>query len=342
LIFEDDVVFHPDLKRLFDEFVKQLPADWDMLYLGGLHIYKQPLKISENIFKLFHSLSTFAYALNHTVYDRYIEMAERSLQPIDETLTDLQGEINCYCFNPHLAWVEKNYSDTHDKPTDPWHLKEFLALVTPEWDEIKSKTVAIIAHEDRTRDRSRTRNLNFTIDCYRKHFPEMEIVVIEQGRSPSVDSGALPDMCNYKFLQGANGLSRDVCFQYGFKMYERDKEFFMFVESGTHLERPEMIPNLELCARYDFVTAFDHVIDLSEEDTLKVIRGEEIPAGRYLPRKLTDICSGICLFSREGIQKVGGWTSGANGFQAARVLERLSVYQSPNRALRLHFEGRAD
>jgi len=37
LIFEDDAVFHPDANGIFDAVVAEIPAKWDMLYLGGHH-----------------------------------------------------------------------------------------------------------------------------------------------------------------------------------------------------------------------------------------------------------------------------------------------------------------
>ena len=37
LIFEDDVVFDPQLEERFDHFFGQIPPDWQMLYFGALH-----------------------------------------------------------------------------------------------------------------------------------------------------------------------------------------------------------------------------------------------------------------------------------------------------------------
>src|SRR5713226_781545 len=68
LIFEDDVVLDPDLDANFARYVKQLPADWDMLFFGAIH--GQPLiKVAGNIIRITHSLSTYAYALKQTIYD---------------------------------------------------------------------------------------------------------------------------------------------------------------------------------------------------------------------------------------------------------------------------------
>ena len=53
LVIEDDCDFIPDLQRIFAESLEEVPADWDMLYFGGLHEERGgrfiPEKISENI-----------------------------------------------------------------------------------------------------------------------------------------------------------------------------------------------------------------------------------------------------------------------------------------------------
>ena len=47
---EDDVYFTKEIKNL-DVYMSSLPSDWDMLYIGGNHIYGQPpQKINEKIF----------------------------------------------------------------------------------------------------------------------------------------------------------------------------------------------------------------------------------------------------------------------------------------------------
>jgi GR25 family glycosyltransferase involved in LPS biosynthesis len=37
LILEDDVLFDPSFSEKFPVFVRGLPADWDMVFLGALH-----------------------------------------------------------------------------------------------------------------------------------------------------------------------------------------------------------------------------------------------------------------------------------------------------------------
>lgn len=332
LIFEDDVVLDSDFNTKFSRYIRQLPSDWDMLFFGGLHVYVRPLRISENISRLTNSYSTFAYALKQTVYDAFIELNSRSLEPVDKVNAILQQTFNCYCFMPHLAWVEENYSDTQSKHTHPWYVKEAVVVASPEWNQIQQDTVMIIAHRDRTPDRRGTRNLRFKLDYCAKWYPHITVCIVEHDEKPGLEPQTLPEGIHYKFLQDGDAFNPERCFQAGFKMFESSKEFFIFSESDTHLDRENIIANLELCQQYDFVSSYKHLIELTEEDTRMMIKGQDVNLSRYERLERTDICRGSCFFTRKGIQRVGGWE---DGLQSSKVRRLLSVFESPNKALRL-------
>ncbi|MEW6211686.1 MAG: glycosyltransferase family 25 protein, partial [Acidobacteriota bacterium] len=142
LIFEDDVVLAPDFTAKFADYVEQLPDDWDMVFFGALH--GQPLtKATDNLLRINHSLSTFAYALKDTVYDSFIHLNRQALTVLDENTRALQKRFNSYCFTPNLAWVEEDYSDVRGEMVNLWWLKESLVLYGPEIDDILKKSVAV-------------------------------------------------------------------------------------------------------------------------------------------------------------------------------------------------------
>ena len=339
LIFEDDVVLDPDFNKRFARYIRQLPSDWDMLLFGGLHVYVRPRRISENISKITNSYSTFAYALKQTIYDAFIELNSQSLEPVDKVNALLQQTFNCYCFIPHLAWVEENYSDTQNKHLYPWYVKEAVVVASPEWNQIQKDTVLIIAHRDRTPDRSQTRNLRFKLDYCAAWYPHVTVLVVEHDDKPGLEPQTLPGGVHYKFLRDENAFNPERCFQAGLRMFESSKGFFIFSESDIHLDREDIIANLELCRQYDFVSSYKHLIELSEEDTRRIIKGEELDLAGYERRERTDICRGTCFFTRQGIERVGGWEATArgreSGLQSLKVRRLLSVFESPNKALRL-------
>ncbi len=344
LILEDDAVFDPEFTRKFARYVEQLPADWDMLLFGGLHVFVRPRQISENVVRLAHSYSTFAYALQERVYDSFIELNSRSLEPVDKSNVILQQTFNCYGFMPHLAWVEENYSDTQDKLLHPWYVKESIVIASPELDQIQRQTVVVIAHRDRTEDRSATRNLRFLLDYYARWYPLITLLVVEQDAQPGLRPRDLPEGALYHFLPDGGPFNRALCFQTGFRLFEQSREVFIFSDADVHLDRENIMANLELCLRHDFVSAYARQIDLSEADTRQLIRGEELDLKPYERQARSNLCLGLCFFTRRGLQRVGGWEVGSEAhafqLQSGKVREMLSAFSSPNTALRLHHAGR--
>lgn len=116
LILEDDVSFVDNLNNLLDCYIKQVPPNWDMLYLGGNHI-KQPIKISENIGKLIKTYTTSYYAITNSMA-RFLISQIKHDSAIDVFYSSFHPDFNCYVLMPHLAWQRPNYSDIHNKHVD--------------------------------------------------------------------------------------------------------------------------------------------------------------------------------------------------------------------------------
>jgi glycosyl transferase, family 25 len=110
VIFEDDVVFDEHFHERFDRAAADIPADWDMLLLGGSH-WSPPERISGEVFRATATVATHAYALKHTIFGAFIELNGESTSPVDCNNTVLQGRFHAYCFLPNLAWQEDGYSD---------------------------------------------------------------------------------------------------------------------------------------------------------------------------------------------------------------------------------------
>lgn len=174
LIFEDDAVLDPDFQNKFARYSKEVPADWDMLYLGALH-KDEPLEISEHVARITKANSTYAYALKNTVFDAFIELNTRAEHVLDMNSYLLQDRFNCYCFMPNLAWVEAEYSDVQNRVEHHWYLEKSLVLFGAQMDDILNRTtIAITHHGDRD-----SKNLSFLKRYYEEYFaPLAEIVVV--------------------------------------------------------------------------------------------------------------------------------------------------------------------
>lgn len=316
LIIEDDVIFHPDLRRVFSEYIKELPDDWDMLFFGALH-GEPPTPVTKHIVKLTHSLSTYAYALKHTIYEAFIDLNRQLLTVLDENTRALQKEFNCYCFMPHLAWVEEDYSDVREERSSLWWLGESLVLWGEEVDQIESKTVAVIFH--RGGSETALKNLSFIVDYFSKQLPAIALLVVDQGDT------------------------RSRSFNLGFEMFSWRKEFFIFLDSDLLLTREDVRANLLRCQDHDFASACAEIWDLDDSDTMRVISNDLRwnYTGAYQPRVKAELCQSACFITKQGFERAGGWDENDNDegrLTSKRVKRLLKVYQSPNPARRLFHE----
>lgn len=124
LIFEDDVEFRDNANELFDKCIKNMPEDWDMIYLGGNHwgrdlkLTPQMTQVAPNIYKTTHTLTTHAYAIKETMYNAVIKHLSKASKQVDVMYVDLQPDFNVYAIFPNLAWQRADKSDINGKECD--------------------------------------------------------------------------------------------------------------------------------------------------------------------------------------------------------------------------------
>jgi len=138
LIFEDDVIFVNNFNEIFNEKIKFLPEDWDLLYVGGNHILyvngfdlitgDKNFKVTKENYKtLNYELSrspctycTHAIAISSRIYDRMLNKIKQSpTSPIDNIYYQAQMEgCNAYTFLPSLALQRAGYSDIENQYID--------------------------------------------------------------------------------------------------------------------------------------------------------------------------------------------------------------------------------
>jgi len=341
LIFEDDAVLDPQFNDRFAESINQLPDDWDMVLFGGIH-GEGYSKVSRNVMRVTHSLSTYAYAMKHTIYDGFIDLNRQALTVLDENTRALQKEFNCYCFIPHLAWVEEGYSDVRDDISNLWWLRESLVLWGEEVEQILQNTAAIIYHQ-RGNEMS-VRNLKFIVDYFCASFPGVAVLVVAASEEPGLDANLLPPKCRLEFVKDSGCRTRSCAFNLGFEVFEPDREFFIFLDSDIFLTREDVKANLLMCREYDFASSFSEVWDLNEAETLKLL-GHDLRWRRNgdHPRPSSEsLCDSSCILTKKAMRLLGGWDEADDrtaSRTSARVRELLKVYDSPNQARRLSQGG---
>lgn len=339
LIFEDDVVFADQLERKFSATIEQLPPDWDMLFFGAIH-RDEPMKVTDNIARITQAYSTYAYVLRDTIFDDFIELNSKTENELDNNSLVLQQRFKGYCFMPHLAWVETDYSDAQQRLVHHWYLRESLVLFGAEIDRLLSETTIIFAHRDHSEIGRPSENLAHLLRYYDQFFPpHIDMVIVEQGAQPSIDTTTLAKHCKYVFWQDAGPYNRERCFMKGLSQSNPRSRFVILSDNDIYLETLDIRANLRMCERYDCATGFSRIIDLTKEDSLR-LRNTKSTRGI----DVTKYCSPVTerqgyfrFLTRKAIQSEGGCDDRE---KLAALLSlppgrSLRVFQSPNHALRL-------
>jgi glycosyl transferase family 25 len=328
LIFEDDAVFDDHFESKFAASIGQVPPDWDILFFGALH-RDEPIEVASGIARITQAYSTYACALRATVFDAFIELNQETDEVLDNNGMVLQRRFNCYCFMPHLAWVEADHSDAQQRLVNHWYLRESLVLFGPQVDRLLSGTTIVFAHDGRRSAGPATENLMFLIRYYERFFTSlMAMVIVEQGPQPTVNPSTLAPRCKYVFWQDGDAFDREGCFTRGIAQCDSSTRIFIFSDSDIYLETLDIRANLRMCERYDGATGFSKVIDLTSEESLrlrhtKTTRGIDITKGT----PLSDPRQGYCCFLNREVIRTLGRQEGEEG--------QFRVFRSPNHALRL-------
>jgi GR25 family glycosyltransferase involved in LPS biosynthesis len=116
LILEDDVEFHTNFKKLFNEYYKYVPENWNLLFFGGSH-NEEPKKINEYVHKLKKTFTTHCYAVKDIALNSLLEQFDDKNifnLPADVHLYKIQKKIPCYGFCHHIAWQREGWSDIEE------------------------------------------------------------------------------------------------------------------------------------------------------------------------------------------------------------------------------------
>jgi GR25 family glycosyltransferase involved in LPS biosynthesis len=339
LIFEDDVVFHDEFETKFAAGIADLPRDWDMLFFGALH-KEEPVHITPNLARITQANSTFACALRNSVFDAFIELNSNTEEVLDINSLFLQQRFNCYCFMPHLAWVETDFSDAQQRLVDHWYLRESLVVFGTEADRLLDETTIVFAHGTRDNPENATANLMYLVRYYHYYFaPKIAMIIVEQGLRPTVDVASLPAGCEYVFLPDEGPCNSEVCFAEGIRHSPAARKRFILTDSDVYLETLHVRASLRMCERYDYVSGFQKIIQLNQADSIR-LRASRTPQGIDLSRNevAPNGRQSVCLFvNREAIQLAGQRDASRRALSLLTSLPPTAnrIFRTPNHALRL-------
>lgn len=121
LILEDDVVFKENFEELFKEYIKEVPEDWNMFYLGGnhnVHVGNKLEMVTKHVGKCNQTFSTHAYAINESLFDEAISVLSKGEKQVDIYYSEIQKRKKIYTFFPGIANQRIGYSDILNKDVD--------------------------------------------------------------------------------------------------------------------------------------------------------------------------------------------------------------------------------
>jgi GR25 family glycosyltransferase involved in LPS biosynthesis len=121
LILEDDFdCRHDNTQELFSGMIKEVPDDWDILYLGGHYSEPPKKRISPHVIQCGTMKTTSSVAVT---LEQAKKMAPTLIGcgPIDEWYSMWCRKSNSYIFQPRLMVQYNNYSDLqqHDCNNEP-------------------------------------------------------------------------------------------------------------------------------------------------------------------------------------------------------------------------------
>lgn len=325
LIIEDDVLFAEGFHEEFERRVCGLPADWDMLFFGCLHFYP-PEPVAPGIGRLRGSFSTFMYALRETIYDAFIFLNKRERYPVDRNNWFLEGRFRCYCFMPHLAWVDDSYSDAQGVPSTHWYIRESMALGGDAMRVVEKRTATIILHQT-TGDRERgVRNLRYLARCYGSLF---SVLIVELNERSDLNPEALLAGCEYVHVPGA-GLN--IACATALDWFAREKDFFIVNDGNVVCSRMEMRASLAKCAEFDAVGSFANYLDLDDADSDQLMVGRESHTEKYQLRARQGRFCEYFTARRDGLRMLcRSALSGGDGEN--EYSDALRIFDSPGSAL---------
>lgn len=114
-VFEDDVLLVTDFGQKFNQWISELPVDWDLVYLGWLNwLPMEYTPVSSNVGRIQKVGTSHAVGMRGVVLDSLIELVSERRKPVDYYYMDAQEVMKAYAFRESLAIQASFTSDVAD------------------------------------------------------------------------------------------------------------------------------------------------------------------------------------------------------------------------------------
>lgn len=112
LVLEDDAIFRPAWREILDATVANLPDDWDLLYLGGEHLFR-PIDMGNGLAKCKFTFRTHAIYVRQASVERMLALTWPAMQHWDMRLAYAMKSdgVHAYAMSPWVAGQAAGISD---------------------------------------------------------------------------------------------------------------------------------------------------------------------------------------------------------------------------------------
>jgi hypothetical protein len=143
LILEDDAIPVPDFAKRVHAFLKEVPDDWDMLYLGGQHLFQNrspPITVNLEVVQVYNVNRTHAYAVRGKMlpilYNHLLPKEWRKGQHIDHHFGHLHQKREHHIYAPTEWLIGQNQGKSNiSGKTNP--IRYWNGTDTPQEPKIK-------------------------------------------------------------------------------------------------------------------------------------------------------------------------------------------------------------
>ena len=172
-------------------------------------------------------------------------------------------------------------------------------------------------------------------------FGGVQIIIVEQDIHSKLDTLTLKGI-KHIFTKSNMPYNRSWAFNVGLKYANTD--VIVFGDSDIIVEPQDLINSLRLIEKYDCVSPYNVVLDLTQQETgfsIEDIKRIQRPGRGEIDNQKINLCEGIVIYKKEAIYKIGGWCEdfiglgGEGGYQEHKTKNLLTHYESTGKCYHL-------
>jgi GT2 family glycosyltransferase len=142
----------------------------------------------------------------------------------------------------------------------------------------------------------------------------MEVVLVEQDRTPQVTSDILPSNCTHYFVHNDGPFNRAWGMNVGFK--RSSGAVVGFADADLITNATALVDCYERCrSEFEAVKPYDQLVDLTPEESRSILNGDwNVEADRKEPQRNREgigeyvcFCGGLFLIRRSTYEELGGF-----------------------------------